>query len=131
MPTPSSQGSSVSFAGVNIGRLTSFKFSPGNAVIEEATSVVSPVIGTGGNARIVKQYDCVAIDPGSVDIGLFGSPPFLPKQTGLQGTVSVTFNGSTFSINAYLDSFDVTGNVGEFLVGTARFRISGLGWSDT
>lgn len=130
MPSPpSSQGVTVSWGGFFIGNLTSFKATAGTAVFEEVTNVTSAVIGSGGDARVVKQYDCTAIDPGGVDIGLFGTPSAVLTQVGEQKTVSVTWADGSLSCDAFLETFDVTGNVGEFLAGTARFRFSGLDWS--
>jgi hypothetical protein len=126
MSTPSSQGATVSWNGSPLGRLTSFRASPGSGVYEEVTNVTSRVVGEGGNARIQKQYDCTAIEPGSLDIGVFGAPPFVLDQRGERGTVSLIFNGGSLFADAYLDNFDVSGQVGEFLVGTARFRLSGF-----
>lgn len=126
MSTPSSQGSAVSWNGSPIGRLTSFRVSPGSAVYEEVTNVNSPVVGFGGNARIAKQYDCTAIEPGEVEIGMFGVPPFVLAERGQRGTVGVAFAGGSLFAEAFLDNFEVAGQVGEFLVGTARFRLSGF-----
>lgn len=125
MSTPSSQGSSVAFNGVMLGRVTNWKASSSTAQFEEYTNVASPVRGTGANARVVKQYLCTSIEPGSVDVQLYGCPPYTDAMIGESGTVSVTFSGGGLSFNAYLEMFDVTGSVGEFLVGTARFRFSG------
>jgi len=125
MPTPSSQGASVTWDGVPLGRVTRFRASPGTAVYAETTHVGSQVVGSGSNTRVVKTQDCVGIDPGSVEVGLFGCPPYPAASIGTRATVNVAFEGGNLVQEAYLDSFDVTGQVGEFLVGQAVFRISG------
>lgn len=129
MPTnnhpPSSQGSAVSFDGTPMGRLTSWRIVAGNAQFQEVTSLVSPVIGSGGDARVVAQWDCTKVDPGGVDIQVRDCPPFITSQIGSRGTVVVTFATGSVSLDAFLETFDVSGNVGEFLRGTARFRFSG------
>lgn len=127
MPTPSSQGSSCSFAGQSLGRITRWRISPGAAVFAEKTNITSEVVGSGANARIVKTYDCVAIDPGTVEVTLYGCPPYTNAQIGSRGTVSVSFEGGSLSRPAYLETFDVTGSVGEFLVGQASFKLTGEG----
>ncbi len=126
MPTPSSQGSSVTWKGVPIGRLTSFQSSAGTAVYEEVTGVESPVIGTGNNARVIKQYTCTAVEPGTLDIGVYGAPPFILDDRGSSGTVVASWDGGGFTVDAILDDFNISGRVGEFLTGTARFRFSGF-----
>ena len=127
MPTPSSQGSSCSFNGQALGRITRWRFSPGAAVFVEKTNIGSEVVGSGANARIVKTYDCVAIDPGTVEVTLYGCPPFANADIGTRGTVSLSFDGGSLSRPAYLETFDVTGSVGEFLVGQASFKLTGEG----
>ena len=124
-PPPSSQGSAVSFGGTPMGRLTGWRIVGGNARFQEVTSLVSPVIGSGGQARVVAQWDCTSVDPGGVDIQVRDCPPFITSQIGSRGTVVVTFATGSVSLDAFLETFDVSGNVGEFLRGTARFRFSG------
>lgn len=63
--------------------------------------------------------------PGAWTSG-FSAPPFVLTQRGEKGMVSLTFDGGSLFADAYLDNFDVSGQVGEFLVGTARFRLSGF-----
>ena len=127
MPTPSSQGSSCSFAGQNLGRVTRWRASPGAAVFVEKTNITSEVVGSGANSRIVKTYDCVAIDPGTVEVTLYGCPPYTNAQIGSRETVSVSFEGGSLTRPAYLETFEVTGSVGEFLVGQAVFKLTGEG----
>jgi hypothetical protein len=98
-------------------------------VFVESTNVTSTVIGSGDASRIVKSYDCIAIDPGTVEVTLYGCPPFSSVQIGLRGTVAVTFDGGSISRIAYLEAFDVTGQVGQFLVGKATFKLSGASWT--
>jgi hypothetical protein len=119
----------VSFAGQALGRLTGWKITPGTAQFEEYTSVASTVIGTGQDARVVRQHVCTSIDPGGVDVNLFGCPPYTAGGIGSRGTLAVTFAGGSISLEAYLETFDVTGQVGEFLTGTARFKFSGTGYT--
>lgn len=125
MPTPTSQGSTVTFGGTPIGRLTSFRITPATAVIEDVTNVGSDVIGSGNTARVLREIACTGIEPGGVDITLFGCPPFLSENTGIEGLLLVAFVGGGFAGYAILESFEVTGNVGQFLTGTARFRFMG------
>jgi len=126
MSTPTSQGSSVSFGNVPLGRVTSFRASGGSAVYQEVTNVTSTVLGADGDSRVVKQYTCTAVEPGIVEIGCYGAPPYVFDSRGTRGEVAVAWSGGGLSADAYLDDFEVAGQVGEFLVGTARFRLSGF-----
>jgi hypothetical protein len=125
MPTPTSQGSTVTFGGTPIGRLTSFRVTPATAVVEDVTNVGSDVIGAGATARVLREIACTGVEPGGVDITLFGCPPFVSDDTGLEAYLIVTFDGGGFENYAILESFEVTGNVGQFLTGAARFRFMG------
>lgn len=129
MSTPSSQGSVVTWNGAQVGRLTGFRWTAATAVFEETTGWAAPVIGVGVNSRVVKQYDCTSIDPGGCDISLRGVLPVFVSQVGHKAVLSLSFMGGGFSLWAYLETFDVTGNVGEFLNGTARFRFTGEGFA--
>lgn len=124
-----SQGSTVNFGGQALGKLTSWRLQPGTATFEEYTNVGSTVIGSGQDARVVRQYVCTAVDPGGVTVQLFGCPPFTSTAIGGRATLNVAFTDGGFSAEAYLEDFDVTGNVGQYLVGTARFKFSGTGWA--
>jgi hypothetical protein len=108
-----------------MGRLVGWRVVGGNARFQEVTSLVSPVIGIGGDARVVAQWDCTSVDPGGVDIQVRDCPPFITSEIGSRGAVVVTFATGEVSLDAFLETFDVSGNVGEFLRGTARFRFSG------
>lgn len=125
MPTPTSQGSIVTFGGTPMGSLTSFRVMPATAVIEDVTNVGSDVIGSAETARVLREIACTGVEPGGVDITLFGCPPFIPEDTGHTDTLSITFDGGGLNSYAILESFEVTGNVGQFLTGAARFRFMG------
>ena len=120
----SSQGSYVTWNGSTIGSVTRWRASSRTAVYDEKTHVGSEVVGTGSNARVVKSYDCVAVEPGSVEVGLYGCPLSFAS-VGQRATVAIVAAVGSVSGTAFLDSFEVTGQVGAFLTGTATFRFSG------
>jgi hypothetical protein len=125
MPTPTSQGSTCIFNGSTLGTVTRFRASPAAAVFIEKTNITSTVIGTGTASRILKTYDCVAIDPGTVEVTLWGCPPYAYSDVGLRATANFTWDGGSLVLPAYLETFDVVGQVGQFLVGQAVFRLTG------
>ncbi len=116
----------MTFAGMSIGRLTNWRLTPGTAMFTNVTNVGSRVIGTGVDSRVVNQYECLGIEPGGADVRLRDCPPFIVDHTGMRGVLVVGFATGSFTFDAFLETFDVAGNVGEFLVGTARFRFSGV-----
>jgi len=126
MPTPSSHPCIATWGGAQALYLTSFKVTPGSAVLADVTNVTMAVIGKGTiQARAVLQYECTAIDPGSVDLAFYGTNGFRVGQIGAVAPLTVSYSGGAISFPAILETFDVTGNVGEFLKGTARFRFNG------
>jgi len=120
----SSQGSYVTWNGSTIGSVTRWRASSRTAVYAEKTNVGSEVVGNGANARVVKSYDCIAVEPGSVEVGLYGCPLSFAS-VGQRATVAIVAAVGSVSGTAFLDSFEVTGQVGAFLTGTATFRFSG------
>jgi len=125
MPTPSSQGSTCSWNGTALGTVTRFRASAGTAVFAESTNITSSVVGTGSASRVVKTVDCIAIDPGTIEVTLFGCPPYSTSDIGGRGSAAFTWSGGGITKPAFLETFDVVGAVGQFLVGQAVFRLTG------
>lgn len=109
-----------------IGRLTNWRATPATARFEEVTNVGSRVIGVGVNTRVVSQFDCLGVEPGGADVSMRDVPPFILEECGKRSTLTVSFATGAYVYDAFLETFDTTGTVGQFLVGTARFRFSGL-----
>jgi hypothetical protein len=120
----SSQGSYVTWNGTTIGSVTRWRASSRTSVYVKKTHVGSTVVGTGANSRVVESVDVVSVEPGSVEVGLYGCPLSFAN-VGQKATVAVVAAAGSVSGEAFLDSFEVTGQVGEFLTGTATFRFSG------
>jgi hypothetical protein len=122
----SAQGTTVSFDGSLLGKLRSFRCTPGTAIYEPYITVASTVVGSGVNARVVRQYDCVGIDPGGFDISFFGRAPWSMNNIGMKGMLVVTYaSGASRSWEASLETFDDGGEVGNRVIGSARFKLTG------
>lgn len=121
----SSQGSTVSFDGDNLGQLTGWNLSAGQAITADVTGAESEVFGTGETARVLRQLDCVGIEPGRLQVRLFGCPPYTVSEIGSKGTLVVAFTGGSLMAQAILDSFEVEGAAGELLRGQASFILTG------
>lgn len=120
-----SQGTTVSFNGTSLGSLLSASGSGGSASASDITSAESPLVGSGGNARVRMQRDPTGIDPGSVTVRLLGMPPYSTTDIGFLGTVSLSTPGGSISGQAYLESYEVEASVGELLRGTVTFAFTG------
>ncbi len=119
-----SQGATVSFGG-SIASLLSIKVYASAGGTTDCTSTTSTILGSGANARILKELDCTSVEPAKVSITFLGAAPFSIDDIGLKDTLSVTATGCNLSAEAYLSKFDTTANVGEMLKGSAEFQLTG------
>lgn len=123
--THSPQGSSVTFGGVPIGYLTGFDWESKAGELHEVTNVQSSVVGTGANARVVREYDCTAVEPPTISFSFWGPPSFAATDAGLKAQIVFDSPGSTLVGDAILVSFSHQGRVGEWTTGTATFQLTG------
>lgn len=122
----SSHGTTVSFNGTNIGFLTGFDVESKAGDVSEVTNVTSTVVGTGANARVVKQYDCTAIEPPTVSITFHGPPSFSPTDAGFKATLVFNAPGMSVSGQAILLSWNHSGRANQWSNGSASFQLTGL-----
>ena len=117
---------SVEFDGVPIGYLTGFEWEAKAGEVHETTNVTSPVIGSGANARVQRQYDCTSVEPITLNITFKGPPSFTQDDRGLKANLVFTAPGASFSGEAILQSFAHSGRVNQLSEGTASFQLTGL-----
>lgn len=122
----SSQGSSASFAGTSLGKVTGIgqKFATAGGV--DFTNTASVVIGSGGNTRVVRRSEPAMVEAGEVSVKLLGLPPFTRADIGLIGTLSITVGAVNLSKTAYLADVDSQATVGELIQSTLVFNLTGL-----
>lgn len=121
----SSQGSTVSFDGSPIGQLLGWTAVPGRAVVQDVSSAESLYIGDGDQKRLVREVDCLSVEPGRATYTLLGAPPHIKGDIGKRGTLSINFSGGFLTAEAFLEEFEITGSVGELLKGSATFILTG------
>lgn len=122
----SSQGSVLKFQGTSIGYVTGFTVVAGVATMVETTSVMSRVNGAYTDSRVVRQYDCTAVEPGSISVRMYGMPASYTGNVGSKGPMTLTTSEGTISfLEVVLETWDASASVGELLVGTASFRVTG------
>lgn len=117
--------SSVSFAGSPIGSLIEFRAGGGSATTADVTGVGATISGTGGNSRIVREIDAVAIEPGTADVRLLGMPAFTKLQIGQKGSLAISTPDGALVGEAILMTYEVEGSVGDLLRGSASFQFTG------
>lgn len=121
----SSQGTTVTFDGVSIGYLTGFDSEGGAGQLAEKTNVSSPVVGSGANARVVKQYDCTSVEPLTLSITFWGPPSFSQSDGGKRATLTFSAPGGSISGTAILQRFSWSGRANQWSNGSATFQITG------
>lgn len=125
MPSiPSSQGATVSFDGVPLGQLLTIDASGGSASAESVTSLESAVLGSGADARVIKDVDVLSVDSGRCSVTFFGAPQVV--ECGKKAELEVVIGGATvLSGEAFLQDYDCQGAVGELVRGSATFQMTG------
>jgi len=124
---PNSQGAVLMFRGRVLGVLQNANqsFTVGNK--HEVTSLRSSVVGSGQNARVIKQYNVTSIDPGTITARFLGSPDLTRNDIGGPGTLSFSWgSGLSLSGEAFLETLDAEFAKGELIVWTAVFQFSGF-----
>ena len=121
----SAQGTTVSFDGVPIGYLTGFDEEVKAGQLYDRTNVTSRVVGTGANARVVREYDCTSIEPPTLTFTFWGPPSYTSDDAGLKAQIVFDAPGSTISGEAILVSFNHAGRAGQWSTGSATFQLTG------
>lgn len=123
---PDSQGATISFRGTELGVLTGFSsaFAVGN--VSEVTSVRSPVVGVGPTSRVVKQYACTSIEPGTVTMRFLGAADLSRNDCGAPGVLSIQWPGGALVADAFLEQLDADWTRGELRQWAATFKFTGF-----
>lgn len=118
----SSQGTSVSFNGVNLGRLVGFDSTADAGQLADVTSAASTTYGSGAGRRVVTSYDCTTIDPPTLTLSIFGPPHYSAADVGLKATLAFSAPGNSRSGTAILVGISHRGRRGEYAESTATFQ---------
>jgi hypothetical protein len=121
----SAQGTTVTFDGTPIGYLTGFDVECKAGSLYETTNVTSAVVGTGANARVVKQYDATAVEPPTVSITFWGPASFAATDAGFKAILVFDAPDETISGEAILVSFSHSGRANQWSTGAATFQLTG------
>lgn len=121
----SSQGSTVAVNGRVIGKLLNIAPAIKAGPAFNITNLGSPVIGRGGDARIVQQLNCASVEPGSMTCQLLGLPG-ITINAGAAVTLSFSVAGYSLSGEAFLDSFQPVAAVGDFVRCSMTFQFTGF-----
>lgn len=120
-----SQGTTVSFDGEPIGRLISFDSGAEIGQLDDVTGDDASLVGSGADARIVRQYDCTEIEPPKLSFKFWGASPFTKDDIGRQGTLSFDAPGDSISGTAILLRWKYAGAAGVYAQGSCEFQLIG------
>jgi hypothetical protein len=127
MPFADAQGATVNFAGLPLGSLTNVKAAQAVSGKFDCTSLLSPVLGTGANSRVLLQTNPTSVDAGSVVISFLGPTVFSRADIGRIGQLAFGLpSGGSLVGLAFLDNLELEAAVGEKLRGTATFTFTGF-----
>lgn len=127
MPIPDAQGATVTFDGVVLGSLTGIQSSRSTGSAFDCSSMLSPVIGSGANTRVVRQINPTSVEPGTLSITFLGDTIFTQEDFGRVASLSFELpSGGALVGLAYLENVEQEAAAGEKLRGSATFRLTGF-----
>jgi len=122
----SAQGTTATWGGVNIGRLTGITVRAGKASLVDITSAASTVIGTGWTSRVVREVAVGSIEPATVSLTLYsGSWAVSQNDRGDVRSLIVQGEWGNYYGDAILMDYSVVGRTGEFVTINVDFIFTG------
>lgn len=120
-------GATVAFNGTVLGSLVGIQPAFQAANVHEVTSLTPTIVGSGQNARVVKQYNVTSIDSGVVTVSFLGSPGLSRNDIGYPAPFSVVAGTSiSLSGQAVCIQLDADVRVGELMRWNAVFQFTGF-----
>jgi len=120
-----SQGAKLLFNNEELGTYVSMSPSWQTGNVHETTSANSIVLGRDADARVLRQYNVSALEPGQVQVRFIGNPSLTLNQIGLTGTLSISWAGGSYSGKGF--AIELAGDIkaGELIQWTMTFQFSG------
>ena len=121
----SPHGTTVWFAGRPIGHLTGYDIEAKAGDVYEKTHVSSRVVGSGLNARVVREYDVTSVEPATVSLTFWGPPSYSVEDCGTKAGLVFDGQGIRISGEAILMSWSYSGRPNQWSNGAATFQLTG------
>lgn len=123
---PDAQGATLVFNGVELGVVQGVSpvFAAGN--VSEVTSLRSAVIGQGQNSRVIRQYNCTSIEPGTMQCRFLGAADLARNDVGGPGMLVFSWPDGSLSGAAFCSSLEADWTVGQVRQWTATFQFTGF-----
>ena len=120
----SSQGSTVTFDGSELGSLLSIAVQSQASSPVDVTYIGSAIVGSGEDARMVREVTVLSVEPTTVEVSFLGATGYGTTDPGNRGSLVIT-GGVSLSATAILTGWGETAAVGEYVKGSASFVLTG------
>ena len=130
-----SQGLTVSWGGVDLGRLTGVEIGSPELQFEDVTNLTASLVtytntdGSTSHKGVVRQLSQGDITPGTVSVEFIGSNALTWSMIGQAKTLTITHASGALALSAVaavLKSFNRSASVGELATGSADFQLLGI-----
>jgi len=130
-----SQGLTVSWGGIDLGRLVGVDVGSPELQMEDVTNLTSTLVtytntdGSTSHKGVVRQLTQGDITPGTVSIQFIGSNALAWSMIGQAKTLTITHASGALAMSAIaavLKSFTRNAAVGELAKGSADFQLLGI-----
>jgi len=130
-----SQGLTVAWGSVNLGRLTGVEIGSPELQFEDVTNLSASLVaytdkdGSTSHNGVVRQLSQGDITPGTVSIEFIGSNALTWAMIGQAKTLTITHTSGALALSAVaavLKSFTRSASVGELATGSAEFQLLGI-----
>lgn len=122
----SAQGTTVSWGDDDLGMLTSVQVRAGRAQLVDVTSVNATVVGSGTNSRVLREVGVASVEPASISLTAYSTGISVSQNDrGDTRMLTVTGNGWSYYGNAILMDYNLTANVGGFVIISMEFQFTG------
>ena len=126
MAAPDPHGSSITFGGYSLGRVTGFAFQKAAGSSLDVTKANASTVGTGAAVRVKREIVATMIEPATVQISFLGMPSGLTDDSiGFIAQLAITSNVVNVNALAYLAEYAAENTTGEKVRGTATFQLTG------
>jgi hypothetical protein len=125
LPVANAQGLTASFAGVSLGSVIGFDADSSAGNPYDFTPAGATVVGTGMNARVVRQLNWSMVENGTVSFRVLGNPIFVESDMGIRGTLAFSVGGISLSRTAAIKTSRRAGERGGLIQTAYEFVFTG------
>lgn len=130
MAVENSQGLTVAWGTVNLGKLVNVEIQSPTVAIEDVTGLTAPTWqyklpdGTNAHKGVVRRLASGDITPGTASISWIGANDIVPAHVGSAGQFTIIHPtmGKVVDVTAIVLRWNVGFAVGEFVQGSAEFQ---------